>query len=126
MPAPPPHQQSPRHRTDQPLVSHHSQLLFIEPVTTNLSSLIRNRRALSLPWTHGDFFQLMRQVVEGVSSLHKNWLAHNDIRPFNIFYFHPTQQYLVSSFSSVQTVLGMASPTSYRDVAEMIRESSKF
>lgn len=42
--------------------------------------------------------------MEGVSVLHKNWLAHNDIRPSNVLYCHRKQRYILTSFSYSKVV----------------------
>jgi serine/threonine protein kinase len=47
---------------------------------------------------------MMEQMVEAVSVLHKNWLAHNDIRPSNILYSHAEGRYLLTSFSYSKVV----------------------
>lgn len=86
---------------EQEVIDFCSHVAVLEPITTNLSGIIKHRRKEAKMWTFHEFHKLFSELVEGVHALHSNGLTHNDIRPSNVYYSAEKDCYLLGSFSNV-------------------------
>lgn len=77
-----------------------TQILEMEPAVTSLDEIIKYRRENKAPWSVKEFEHLLHDCIQGLYTLHSNKIAHNDIRPCNIFYSLKRQTYMIGSFAN--------------------------
>ena len=97
-----------------------TQILEMEPAVTSLDEIIKYRRENKAPWSVKEFDHLMHDCIMGLYSLHSNRIAHNDIRPCNIFYSLKRQAYMIGSFSNAIKLQG---PESNKSIAHEMHSS---
>lgn len=91
-----------------------SQVLVMEAVDATLSEIIAYRRKVKLDWGVKEFEKLVRDLVEGLSALHQANIAHNDLRPANIYFSSKKNCYVIGSYANCSRVVPAAGPSAVK------------
>ena len=98
---------------------------MLEPVTANLSLIIKHRRDAKIVWTISEFYVLMKNLVEAVATLHDVGLAHNDIRPSHVYYSAEKKCFILGSYSNVNYACAVAPADSSAKKENFYRDPKK-
>ena len=77
-----------------------TQIFILEPIATNLSEIIKYRRENKWLWTVKEFNALAKDLLNGLSALHRAGYSHNDIRPCNVYFSLEKNCYQIGSYSN--------------------------
>jgi serine/threonine protein kinase len=72
----------------------------MEPISCNLSEIIRHKRAKEQSWADHDFLKLCKDLTSALDSLHLAGITHNDIRCSNVFYSEEKSAFILGSFGN--------------------------
>ena len=61
-------------------------VIFGEAASASLSEIISYRKMGKCPWTESQYAALCHILIKNVLELHKQKIAHRDIRPYNFVY----------------------------------------
>ena len=72
--------------------------------TATLNELITFRKLSQISWTENQFEIICSQLIKGLMELHKNGIAHRDIRPHNICYSNSKKSFILGGLHNSITV----------------------